>query len=283
MRAARGPSGELPTRRGDQVAARLIRDANIASPPNAGGLSRFEAGLAECHDGGSFPGDPRQLKRDVPSPGPPSVVCLHGLGRTPSDWDGVRAGLEPFGTVRTPRLPRDVAGARQRVDDAVKAGDIVIGHSMGGVLALRLGRESPRPLRALILTGCFFPPARNGRSPLRTIGDYASHRLAFVRSLDRSRERGEPRGGSVGALTSLIRLAARPTGFDAALAAVGAPLLVVHARDDHHVPIDFALAAARSPEVAIRVLDRGGHHAHTQAPARWLGAVTPWLQEIGAN
>lgn len=159
------------------------------------------------------------------------------------------------------------------------AGDIVIGHSMGGVLALRLARDRPRPLRALVLTGCFFPLARNGRSRARTIGDYAAHRVAFVRSI-RRRGRVEARGGSAGALASLIRLGAMPAGFDAALAAVAAPLLVVHARDDHHVPIDFALAAvARHPDVGVRVLDRGGHHAHVHTPVRWLEAVTPWLHE----
>jgi pimeloyl-ACP methyl ester carboxylesterase len=25
---------------------------------------------------------------------PLTVVCLHGLGRTPADWDGVRGALE---------------------------------------------------------------------------------------------------------------------------------------------------------------------------------------------
>lgn len=152
---------------------------------------------------------------------------------------------------------------------------------MGGVLALRLAQERPRSLRALILTGCFFRPARNGRSLSTTVGDYLAHRVEFVRSLDRRGESVEPRGRSAGALASLIRLAAMPARFDARLAAVAAPVLVVHARDDHHVPIDFALAAvARHPGVGLRSLDQGGHHAHVHDPERWLDAVTPWLREI---
>ena len=57
-----------------------------------------------------------------------------------------------------------------------------------------------------------------------------------------------------------------------------APVLVVHARDDHHVPFDYALAAARGrPGWAVRILDRGGHHAHVRYPDAWLDAITPWL------
>lgn len=82
------------------------------------------------------------------------VVCLHGLGRSPSDWDGVRGGLERFGTVVTPNLPRSPDRALDAVDAAVPPGAILIGHSIGGVLALRLARERPRPLAALILSDC---------------------------------------------------------------------------------------------------------------------------------
>ena len=79
-----------------------------------------------------------------------------------------------------------------------------------------------------------------------------------------------------------MRLAARPAGFDALTHAVTAPVLVVHARDDHHVPVDFALAALRRrPEWELRVLDRGGHHPHLDHPSAWMDAVRPWLQGVG--
>jgi pimeloyl-ACP methyl ester carboxylesterase len=216
--------------------------------------------------------------------GPPvarEVVCLHGLGRSPSDWDGVRPGLERFGTVVTPSLPRSPDRALDVANAAVSPEAIVIGHSIGGVLALRLARERPRPLAALILTDCFFPPARNGRSTPATLRDYAAHRVAYLRSL-RSRS-GAPveatsrSGGGLSALVGLARLGLHRADFDADADAVAAPVLVVHARDDHHVPIDFALSAlSRHPGWEIRTLDRGGHHAHVTEPGLWLDAVTPW-------
>jgi pimeloyl-ACP methyl ester carboxylesterase len=196
-----------------------------------------------------------------------TVVCLHGLGRTPSDWDGVRPGLERFGRVSAPQLPRDPAAALAVASAALEPGDVVIGHSMGGVLALQLARER-RP-RALILTSCFFPPARNGRGLGATVADYASHRVAFLRAARRG-----PSGASARALASLARLAAQPERLRAELDSV----LVIHARDDHHVPIDFALAAASREDWAVTVLDRGGHHPHVDDPERWLAAAVPWLE-----
>lgn len=209
------------------------------------------------------------------------VICLHGLGRSPLDWEGVRAGLERFGRVITPSLPRAPSRAIEVVDREVPPGAIVIGHSMGGVLALRLAQRRQRPLSALILADCFFPPARNGRGTLATMRDYGAHRVAYLRALrSRSGARSEatPRSGGLSALTGLIRLGIDRRRFDAAADAVGAPVLAVHAHDDHHVPIDFALAAvARHPGWEIRVLGRGGHHAHVTQPRLWLDAVTPWL------
>jgi pimeloyl-ACP methyl ester carboxylesterase len=185
----------------------------------------------------------------------------------------------------TPSLPRAPDRALEVVDAAVPSGAIVVGHSIGGVLALRLARECPRPLTALILSDCFFPPARNGRGTVAALRDYGVHRVAYVRAL-RGRS-GAPvetssRSGGISALVGLVRMGLDRAEFDADGDAVVAPVLVVHARDDHHVPIDFALAAvARHPGWEISMLDRGGHHAHVTRPGPWLNAVTPWLAPIG--
>ncbi|MGH3075734.1 MAG: alpha/beta fold hydrolase, partial [Gaiellales bacterium] len=109
------------------------------------------------------------------------MVCLHGLGLGPSDWDAVRGPLERFGRVSTPALPRHPDRAFAAAARAVQPEAVVIGHSMGGVIALRVSAETSRPLRGIVLTGCAFPVARNGRSRRATAADYAGNRLAFVR------------------------------------------------------------------------------------------------------
>ncbi len=111
-------------------------------------------------------------------------MCLHGLGRSPADWTGVRSGLEAFGEIRVPALPRNPSDALKRAANAVEPGAIVVGHSIGGVLALRLAGEASRPLRAVVLTGCFFAPARNGRSLGASAGDSPTGSRTCARSID---------------------------------------------------------------------------------------------------
>jgi pimeloyl-ACP methyl ester carboxylesterase len=209
---------------------------------------------------------------------------LHGLGRSPSDWSGIADGLARIGEVRAPALSRSPAAALRCARAVLEPGAILIGHSLGGVLALRLASEPSTQLRAVVLTGCFFPPARNGRSTAASMRDYASHRIAYARALSRRRSGDREalgpgsRTDSAGALFSLIGLALRRGRFYAELIAVRPPVLVVHARDDHHVPLDFALAAvAQRPATGLRVLGEGGHHAHVERPRQWLDAVVPWL------
>jgi fermentation-respiration switch protein FrsA (DUF1100 family) len=140
---------------------------------------------------------------------------------------------------------------------------------MGGVLALRLAQARTRPLRALIVTGCFFPPARNRRALTTAVADYAAHRLAFARDAIGGRGDRTPSDGSARALGSLMRQIATPRSSEAMLSSVAEPVLVVHARDDHHVPVDYALAAARGrPGWTVRILERGGHHAHLHCRSR---------------
>jgi pimeloyl-ACP methyl ester carboxylesterase len=205
------------------------------------------------------------------------LVCLHGLGRGPADWDAVRARLSAHWTVVTPVLPRDPASALAAAERAVAPDTVLVGHSMGGIVALRIARAAPGAVAGVILTGCPFPVARNGRSRRATALDYAGHRVAFVRSLgDRPPANGPRRRSPVG-LPGVARVLARPGRFDALFGGIDLPVLVVHARDDHHVPVDFALAAAARHGWEIRVLEGGGHHAHLRAPDVWTAAVGPWL------
>jgi fermentation-respiration switch protein FrsA (DUF1100 family) len=187
--------------------------------------------------------------------------------------------LAAIGDVVAPELPGDSAQALSVLDRVVEPGSVVVGHSMGGVLLQRLVRDRPRPLRAAVLTGCFFAPARNGRGVGASVADYARHRVAFVRA----------RGGGAGgerparALLSLAAQAVRAGGLHEALSdAARGDVLVVHACDDHHVPVDFAIAGTRAAGWSLRLLESGGHHAHVTAPERWLEVVTPWLEDVAA-
>jgi pimeloyl-ACP methyl ester carboxylesterase len=214
---------------------------------------------------------------DAPPDVAARILCLHGLGRDATDWELVRPGLAALGAVECPALPRDgIAAAARAVD--VPPGAVLIGHSMGAVVALRLAADPANDVRALVLANCFHRPARNGRSYAATTADYARHRAAIVRELVTRRQRPTPRRGTAAALRDLVRATLRGDERDAS-AAAGIPTLVLHTRDDHYIPVDFALAAvARHPGCTARILDSGGHDPHRSRPTEWLGAVVPWLE-----
>ena len=148
-----------------------------------------------------------------------SVLCLHGLGRTVSDWDGVREGLARYGTVHMPQLPR--ATLEELVAADLPRAAIVIGHSLSGVVAIRRTAETGSAVRALVLTDSFFPPARNGRTRAAMLADYGSHRIALGRELAARHARPRPRRSTVRAMRSLARLGLRPDAFHAAASAGG--------------------------------------------------------------
>lgn len=205
----------------------------------------------------------------------PEIVCLHGLGRSAHDWDGVRDGLAAYGEVSTPDLPRS---GTPYPPARLRAGTVLVGHSLGAVLAMRLASDSAA-VRGLVMTSGFYPPARNDQSHASALAGYARHRVAVARTL--AAEGARPRRGGVRALASLASLGLRPGRFHRLAARVRAPVLVIHGDADHHVPIDFALAAARrNPGWDLRVVAGGGHHVHVDQPDDWLARTGPWLEGL---
>ena len=94
-----------------------------------------------------------------------NVLLLHGFGETSSIWDAQVAALAPICRMIIPDLPG--SGKSERMDDMsiesmadamieivnkeINAGDkvIVIGHSMGGYIALAVAERHPEKLCAL--------------------------------------------------------------------------------------------------------------------------------------
>jgi len=210
-----------------------------------------------------------------------TVMCFHGLGRSARDWNGVRSGLARHGDVRAAELPRGDLSVLMAAAAELPEPAILIGHSMAGVLALRLAAAAPHGVRGVVLTDSFFPPSRNGRGIAATGRDYGAHRLVLAREMVARRSSVRPSRASALGLGSLARLGLRPEAFHKAAAGVRAPVLVVHARDDHYVPVDFALSAARRhPAWTVKVIDAGGHNAHVDRPDAWLAATETWLSEL---
>ena len=64
-------------------------------------------------------------------------------------------------------------------------------------------------------------------------------------------------------------------------ASVACPVLVLHAKDDHFVPYDYAVAAtAHTPTWQLVLTEQGGHNMSRQHPQQWLETVTAWLEGL---
>ena len=159
---------------------------------------------------------------------------------------------------------------------------ILVGHSMGGVVAMLTAATDPDRVTGLVLSSPFLPFGRYGRSTLVTVTDYARHRLLFIAGANRRRPLALPpdmtlRERAAG-LRSLAGYGLRPGTFHAHASQVRCPTLLVHGSRDHYVPPAFALAAAeRHPAWQLRMLDNAGHFPHRDNPIAWLAAVEPWL------
>ena len=135
------------------------RAAASASAGEAGGASRSLADIpgTSPSTGGEEPRADR------------TIVCVAGVGGSPGEWDAV-----------TPLLGR-LAPVAATIP--ARGSLVLIGHSEGGVRALRIAAAQPGRVDAVVLASAFFPPARAGRSLPAAVVDYGRHRLLYLRDL----------------------------------------------------------------------------------------------------
>lgn len=218
----------------------------------------------------------------------PAVLALHGLGGSGRYWEGLAAELGDEFTVIAPDLAGfgwsdrpDVAYDRPfHLDnlDAVMAAvgrapaEIVVGHSMGGVLAALWAARHPQEVRSLALVASPFPRARAPRRAAGTLRRLTRGMLqaAWPAITLPYRSAVYPRG----VILDYVRHSEESywrTGYaliwDPAIVQEVAPLreacqrrLLLYARDDRQVPLDAQQEWSRLlPGAECRVVERGGH------------------------
>jgi len=110
----------------------------------------------------------RTLRVSLRGEGAPAFVCLHGLADTLEIWDGLAVGLAergrvvavdqrahgesdaPPGPYRREDLAADVAGLLDRLG---LSRAVLVGHSMGGIVAMTAALEYPERVGGLVLLG----------------------------------------------------------------------------------------------------------------------------------
>ncbi len=98
---------------------------------------------------------------------PAKVVALHGWGRTRADWNATLQGydalaldLPGFGATPAPdsgwSTSEYAVWVRECLDELARSGGdrpVLVGHSFGGRVAVRLAATSPELVRGIVLTG----------------------------------------------------------------------------------------------------------------------------------
>jgi pimeloyl-ACP methyl ester carboxylesterase len=230
----------------------------------------------------------------------PTVVLVQGVGGSHLDWDllapkltaqfrVLAVDLPGFGmsgpTRRPATVPRNVEVLASFIRQVGRPPVVLVGNSMGGLIAVLLTARMPQLVRSLVLLDPALPaPARVARSPA-TAAVLALHALPGVGELLRRRRRRIGARASVreslqlcgidpdalptelversvaladsrwdvagtnraflSASRSLAWALARVRTYRAAMAAIAVPVLLVHGDRDQLVPVTAARAVRR--------------------------------------
>lgn len=199
-----------------------------------------------------------RLLADKTGATPPTVVALHGWARTGADFGRIVDGLDAVaihfpGFGITPE-PATVWGSEDYAEDVAAAisgfGPVVIvGHSFGGRVAVRLAAKYPQYVKGIVLTGV--PLVRLHAAPKPALSFRIARSLAKAGILPKSvLEKQRQKRGSADYLAAqgvmrdiLVRVVGEEYRDD--LARITAPVRMVWGEHDTAAPTDAGLAASQ--------------------------------------
>jgi 3-oxoadipate enol-lactonase len=259
------------------------------------------------------------LAHDLVGTGAVTIALLHGVGGGRIIWDAAHSGsalalaaagyrviaLDLPGYGDSPLTePLSLPSMADQVMDTLRALDacpaVVLGHSMGGMVAQEMVARDPQAVSCLVLactSPAFGQPGGDwqqrfladrlapldqglgmGNLAQRLVaGMVSSHSPATAIEQGVDVMRRVPEATYRAALKSIV-------GFDrrALLPQLAMPVLCLAAADDRAAPPDVMQRMARRiPGGHYRCIDRAGHLANVEAPAAFAEAVVEFLRQNG--
>lgn len=206
---------------------------------------------------------------------PPKVVALHGWGRDGTDFATILSGIDAV-SIHLPGFgpapaPDDVWGSDDYADlvaeaIAAFAPVVIVAHSFGGRVAVRLAARRPELVRGLVLTGVplvrLAPPSQ---PPLTyRLARWAnSHGLLSDQRMDALRDqRGSADYRAAQGVMRGVMVRAVNETYDDELAALStdpAPKRFVWGADDTAAPTEAGRVAAERVGAPFRVIEGSAH------------------------
>lgn len=226
---------------------------------------------------------------------PARVIALHGWGRNGGDFGSIVQGLDALsihlpGFGITPE-PNDAWGSEQYADDVAAALDglppvILVGHSFGGRVAVRLAAKHPELVAGLVLTGVpllRLTAAPRASASYRLIRWLARRGLVPKTTLEAQRHKhgsADYRAAQGVMRDIMVRVVAE--AYDADLARIVAPVRMVWGEDDTAAPADAGLAASRLVAGArFRVVPGAGHLLEGELRDAVREELLQLIEEVG--
>jgi pimeloyl-ACP methyl ester carboxylesterase len=249
----------------------------------------------------------------------PSVALLHGLGGAASNWTLVAPALAERCRVLVPELPGHGGSSplpapvetldpyADRLAALLRRPTVLVGHSLGGVVALRVAARHPHVVRGLVLAGCagigsgtrrsqralmlaaLIKPGKRisrrrrivARQPLLKRLAFGLVAVADPLALDPVAAEGFLAGAGLytDARTASDALGRTDPRID--LERVRCPALVLHGARDAQVPLRDGFEYARRLGAPLRVIADCGHLLIGERPGAVVDAVCEFLDRIG--
>jgi pimeloyl-ACP methyl ester carboxylesterase len=219
----------------------------------------------------------------------PAVIGLHGWARTRQDltpiiepFSGASIDLPGHGASPEPAEPCGAAAFADLVAQAIEelgVRPVVVGHSMGGRVAVCLAAARPELVSGLVLTGVphLLPRTSSSKSPLsyRVVKKLANSGLLSPAVLEKQREKHgsadyrSARGVMRDVLVTMVN-----ENYRDQLPLIDCPVEMVWGDADTAAPIEMATEAAGLISGAnLVVLPGVGHDTPRDAPAALIDAI----------
>lgn len=219
----------------------------------------------------------------------PGTLCDNDLL-----WRDVRGGLEQFGQVKDVALTEpSIDGMVEQVVDRASGGVILVGFSLGGIVAMAVHRQQPDLVRGMALICTTARPPRPEQhqtwqhlvalaaTDFDTAVDQVVASMPFVGTGAADKEAtAREMAERVGSTAFRAQLRAQQTRVDErpGIANCGVPILVAPADQDDVCPRHLSEEiAALSDHSELRVIEECGHLAPLDKPDEITRLLQDWL------